>query len=183
MSAGEKNLFALIGDLVKRVVQLNPKLFELDYDHEQETYGSPLLYTYGVVLIDEIDLHLHPKWQRQIVPKLRQLFPEVQFVLTTHSPMVLQEVDGSIINLNNSTVDQPQLLGGWSIEQILQFMGMEEDYGTKYGGLVDDFYASVRDKNVKNAEVLFKEIEGFLPPRSPFKATLNNRLNALKEDW
>ncbi len=183
LSAGEKNLFALIGDLVKRGVQLNPVLFELDYDPEQGTYGNPLLYTYGVVLIDEIDLHLHPKWQRQIVPKLRKLFPQVQFVVTTHSPMVLQEVDGSIINLSNSIVDQPQLLGGWSIEQILQFMGVEEDYGSKYGGLVDDFYASIRDNNIEKAEALFQEIERFLPAISPFKTTLNNRLTALKEDW
>lgn len=183
LSAGEKNLFALIGDLVKRAVQLNPMLFELDYDQEEKTYENPLHYTYGVVLIDEIDLHLHPKWQRQIVPKLRQLFPAVQFVVTTHSPMVLQEVDGSIINLNNTTVDQPLLLGGWSIEQILQFMGVEEEYGSKYGDLVDDFYASVRDSNVEKAERLFKEIERFLPSISPFKTTLNNRLNSLKEDW
>lgn len=182
-SAGEKNLFALIGDLVKRAAQLNPLLFEVGYDPSVGSYSNPLEYTNGIVLIDEIDLHLHPKWQRGIVPKLRQLFPKVQFVVTTHSPLVLQEVDGRIINLNINVTNQPQLLGGWSIEQILQFMGIVETYGSQYDNLVDDFYASIRDENIGEAENIFKELERYLPIKSPFKTTLINRLNSLKDDW
>jgi len=102
LSAGEKNIFALIGDLVKRAIQLNPLLFEVDFDPNIGSYSDPLLYTNGIVLIDEVDLHLHPKWQRKIIPILRDLFPNVQFLVTTHSPFVLQAVPpAQRIRLNN----------------------------------------------------------------------------------
>lgn len=90
LSAGERMVFALIADLTKRAIELNPTLFTIDYDPGIGTYENPLQSTYGIVLIDEIDLHLHPKWQRQIIPILLKTFPLVQFVVTTHSPFVLQ---------------------------------------------------------------------------------------------
>lgn len=106
LSAGEKNLFALIGDLVKRVVQLNPVLFKVDYDPETSTYSNPLHFTPGIVLIDEIDLHLHPRWQRIIIPKLREHFPKVQFIVTTHSPFVLQSISpDSRIRINDGKIE------------------------------------------------------------------------------
>lgn len=74
LSDGEKCLIALIGDLARRLAIANPVL------------RNPLDGE-GVVLIDEIDLHLHPKWQRLVVPKLRTVFPNCQFVISTHSPM------------------------------------------------------------------------------------------------
>jgi predicted ATP-binding protein involved in virulence len=77
---------------VKRAVQLNAVLFKIDVNSSDDTLSNPLQYTPGIVLIDEIDLHLHPRWQRVIIPKLREYFPEIQFVVTTHSPFVLQAV-------------------------------------------------------------------------------------------
>ena len=85
MSSGEKIMFALAADIAKKLMIANPDLL----------YGegeiSPL-HGQGVVLIDEIDLHLHPKWQRLILPKLLHLFPNVQFVVTTHSPFIIQSI-------------------------------------------------------------------------------------------
>lgn len=92
LSAGEKNLFALVGDLVKRALQLNPVLFEIDYDENVGTFSNPLEYTRGIVLIDEADLHLHPNWQREVIPTLQKLFPNIQFLVTTHSPFILQSI-------------------------------------------------------------------------------------------
>ncbi|MEA2018029.1 MAG: AAA family ATPase, partial [Campylobacterota bacterium] len=58
------------------------------------------------VLIDEIDLHLHPKWQRKIVDILTELFPKVQFIATTHSPFIIQSIgENSIIKLNDISSD------------------------------------------------------------------------------
>ena len=51
--------------------------------------GRKLIDNRGIVLVDEIDLHLHPRWQVSLIPKLKQVFPKLQFVATTHSPMVL----------------------------------------------------------------------------------------------
>ncbi|HHQ4394817.1 TPA: AAA family ATPase, partial [Vibrio cholerae] len=75
LSQGEKTLIALVSDIARRLVILNPSL-------ENPLNG------YGIVLIDEIDLHLHPKWQQTIVQKLENTFPNIQFILSTHSPLV-----------------------------------------------------------------------------------------------
>jgi predicted ATP-binding protein involved in virulence len=78
LSQGEKILLSMVGDIALRLVILNPKL-------NQPLSGS------GIVLIDEIDLHLHPRWQRHILKNLHTTFPNCQFIVTTHSPQVLGE--------------------------------------------------------------------------------------------
>ncbi|MCB9846767.1 MAG: AAA family ATPase [Phycisphaeraceae bacterium] len=78
LSAGYKNMLGIILDLVSRVTRLNA---HLGVDAARRTPG--------VVLIDEIDQHLHPRWQRQVLSDLRELFPAVQFIVTTHAPQVL----------------------------------------------------------------------------------------------
>lgn len=79
LSDGEKCLIALVGDLARRMAALNP------------VSANPLEGT-GLVLIDEIDLHLHPKWQDMIVPKLLNVFPNCQFILSTNSSNVINSV-------------------------------------------------------------------------------------------
>jgi predicted ATP-binding protein involved in virulence len=79
LSDGEKCLLALAGDLARRLAIANPSL------------DNPL-HGYGVVLIDEIELHLHPKWQRAIIPNLAKTFPNCQFIITTHSPQVISDL-------------------------------------------------------------------------------------------
>jgi len=79
LSHGEKTLIAMLGDLARRLALANPGL------------KNPLMGT-GVVMIDEIELHLHPSWQRWIIPKFEKIFPNIQFIITTHSPQVLSNV-------------------------------------------------------------------------------------------
>lgn len=78
LSQGEKSLMALVGDIARRLAMMNPDL-------ENPLHGD------GIVLIDEIDLHLHPQWQRGIIRRLRETFPNCQFLLTTHSPLVISD--------------------------------------------------------------------------------------------
>ncbi|CAN0653668.1 putative ATP-dependent endonuclease of the OLD family [Nitratireductor aquimarinus] len=80
LSDGERSVLALILDIAKRLAQANPRL------------DDPLTSAEAVILIDEIDLHLHPQWQRKIVGNLEKTFPNCQFVATTHSPQVIGEV-------------------------------------------------------------------------------------------
>ena len=82
LSDGEKGFIALIGDLARKLSIANP---QRDNPLEGE----------GVVLIDEIDLHLHPQWQKIIVPKLLEVFPNLQFIITTHSPSVLSDISAT----------------------------------------------------------------------------------------
>lgn len=88
LSDGIRNMVALAGDLAHRCVRLNPHL------GEQAARLTP-----GILLIDEVDMHLHPRWQQQVVALLREAFPSMQMILTTHSPHVLSTVDNSSIRL------------------------------------------------------------------------------------
>jgi predicted ATP-binding protein involved in virulence len=81
LSDGQRNMLALAGDIAMRMARLNPQ------------FGADVLKeTPGVVLIDELDLHLHPRWQRHVVEDLRRTFPKIQFITTTHSPQIISEV-------------------------------------------------------------------------------------------
>ncbi len=82
LSDGEKCTLALFGDLARRIAIANPS-------RENPLQGE------GIVLIDEIELHMHPQWQRIVLKNLQSVFPNVQFIVTTHSPQVLGEVDES----------------------------------------------------------------------------------------
>ena len=81
LSDGQKTIMGVVADLVYRCIILNP-YFEEDASKE----------TKGIVLIDELDVHLHPNWQKQIVGMLRTTFPKIQFITTTHSPFIIQSL-------------------------------------------------------------------------------------------
>lgn len=83
LSDGYRNMIGMVADIAYRMATLNPQL-EADVIKQTE----------GIVLIDEIDLHLHPKWQREVVGRLLNTFPKVQFVATTHSPFIIQSLYG-----------------------------------------------------------------------------------------
>jgi predicted ATP-binding protein involved in virulence len=86
LSDGERNMLALVGDLAHRLGLLNPM-------------GANPNDGHGVVLIDEIDLHLHPGWQRTVVASLERTFPNCQFIITTHSPQVIGELAAESVML------------------------------------------------------------------------------------
>jgi predicted ATP-binding protein involved in virulence len=81
LSDGYRNMIGMAADIAYRMAKLNPQL-EADV----------IKQTQGIVLIDEIDLHLHPKWQRQVVGRLLDTFPKVQFVASSHSPFIIQSL-------------------------------------------------------------------------------------------
>ncbi len=81
LSDGYRLMLATIADIALRCVSLNPHLGK-----------AALVETSGIVLIDEIDLHLHPNWQRRVIGDLRRVFPRIQFFLTTHSPFIVQSL-------------------------------------------------------------------------------------------
>ena len=87
LSQGERGILAVMLDLTWRMGHLNSEL------------PDPADEAGAVVLIDEIDLHLHPKWQRQIARKLTETFPRCQFIATTHSPQVIGEVEHDRIQI------------------------------------------------------------------------------------
>lgn len=81
LSDGQRTMLALVGDIAFKAASLNPHLGE-----------RALAETPGIVLIDELDLHLHPRWQRHVIDDLRGVFPRLQFICTTHSPFLIQSL-------------------------------------------------------------------------------------------
>lgn len=117
LSDGERGLLALVFDLTRRLAIANP-----DSD-------DPITEGVALVLIDEIELHLHPKWQRDVMQRLRDIFKACQFVVTTHSPLVLGEVPARCVRflefVNGKVgVTVPTEAYGMDANRILQeFMG------------------------------------------------------------
>jgi predicted ATP-binding protein involved in virulence len=124
LSDGERGLLTILLDLTRRLSQLNPKV------------ENPARDGQAVVLIDELDLHLHPKWQRTAVGNLIKAFPKVQFVATTHSPQILGELAGDQILLLQR--DGPPI-------QARQTFGMDSNWILRY--IMD---SDERDPIVKN---------------------------------
>ena len=158
LSDGEKNLLAMVGDLARRLAIANPEM-------EKPEQGS------GVVLIDEIELHLHPKWQRMVIPALLRTFPNCQFIITTHSPQVLGEVkDGKIYRLANTesgvTAEIVRAYGRDSNRILEDEMGVPKRSQEIKDGL-RDLFRLIDDGNLPKARELqeyLKEEIGFDEP-------------------
>jgi predicted ATP-binding protein involved in virulence len=110
LSDGQRTMLGLFCDLARRAAILNPHFG-----------GEANRNTAGVVLIDELDLHLHPKWQRSIIDALRRTFPKIQFICTTHSPFLIQALrDGQLIRLGDNDDFESVEYHDQSIEDIVE---------------------------------------------------------------
>ncbi|RMO97808.1 ATP binding protein [Pseudomonas syringae pv. philadelphi] len=107
LSQGEKSMMALVGDIARRLAMMNPAL-------ENPLHGN------GIVLIDEVDLHLHPKWQRSLIAQLTTAFPNCQFLLTTHSPLVISDSkDVLVYVMDDGELREQDSLYGLDANQVL----------------------------------------------------------------
>ena len=150
MSDGYKSTISLIADIAYRMSVLNPQLSE-----------DILLKTEGVVLIDEIDLHLHPSWQQRILSDLSKIFPKLQFIVTTHAPAVINTVkSNSLIILDNYIAREPigEIYGKDTNTVIRGIMGASErpEDVTK---MFAQFYDALSDGNIHQAEDALKRLE------------------------
>jgi predicted ATP-binding protein involved in virulence len=134
LSAGQRTMLAMIADIAIKAVTQNNFLVSTNSPPEE---GHPVLArTPGVVLIDELDVHLHPKWQRTVVETLRTLFPSLQFICATHSPFIVQSLrPEELINLEGQSIPN---LGNVGVEEIAQgLMGVDRpDVGERYEEMV-----------------------------------------------
>lgn len=145
LSDGEKCTIALFGDLARRMALANPKR------------DNPLEGT-GVVLIDEVDLHMHTSWQRKVTDVLKETFPNVQFIITTHSPQVLGEIDESI-NLFYMVREDSEIMlkayrsfVGWDANVILEEVMNTSSVNQKIKDLIAEMYDYIQKKEYRKAE-------------------------------
>ena len=151
LSQGEKSLMALVGDIARRLAMMNPGL-------ENPLEGE------GVVLIDEIELHLHPAWQRKIVGLLKQTFPNVQFVLSTHSPLVISdEPDVLVYAIENAEVRQVENLFGEDVNSVLGGTMKTPIRNRKISKRISDVLDLIHDKDIETAKRALQALEQDLP--------------------
>ena len=94
LSAGQRMMVALVADIaIKAVAQNSCFVRENGGGSDDESLPEVLQQTPGLVLIDEVDAHLHPRWQRRVVDDLKGTFPMIQFVCTSHSPFIIQSLE------------------------------------------------------------------------------------------
>ena len=106
LSAGQRMMLSMIGDLAIRCVTQNAQLLPPDeLGAEDKPLPRVLAQTPGVVLIDELDVHLHPHWQRRVASDLKKTFPLIQFICTSHSPQVIGEVKPSEVQFLHKETD------------------------------------------------------------------------------
>lgn len=131
MSDGYKIVTAMVADIASRMAEANP-------------YMEDPLQSGGIVLIDEIDLHLHPKWQRTIVDKLTTTFPNIQFIVSTHSPILLSGAleKAQIMILTVDSITDAHALDyiNYDISQLLlsDLFGIDSTRPTKWTPLITE---------------------------------------------
>lgn len=140
LSQGEKNMVSLIGDIARTLSVMNP--------FEREPLSSS-----AIVLIDEIDLHLHPTWQISIVQNLQNIFPNCQFFITTHSPLVLSNLkEGKIFRVaKGKSLEEDNVPYGQDTNSILRSFMQAPIRDKRISNLVDSFNKYIEDGSLKEA--------------------------------
>jgi len=154
LSDGEKTLIMLVCDIARRLTIANPSL-------KNKLEGE------GVVMIDEIELHLHPKWQRNVLPALQKTFPNIQFIVTTHSPQVLGGVEReSVFILKDFKLQEykPYTKGRDSNSILLDVMGADARDNT-YAKKLDELAKLLDDENKDEAYALLDKLKEDLGAR------------------
>jgi len=148
LSSGEKMMLSLVVDIARRLVIANPSL-------ENKLEGE------GIVLIDEIDLHLHPQWQRKLLPALTHTFPNIQFIVTTHSPQVLSHLPRESVFLleDNKISDREIYTEGRDSNSILQDAFHVPKYEKEYEKELNDIYHLIDKYDGKNAQELLEKLK------------------------
>lgn len=173
LSEGYRNMVALTIDLVRRAYLLNP------------TSKSPLDVS-GVVLIDEIELHLHPRWQQVVLKDLTTLFPNVQFVVTTHSPQVLTTVKGECIRVVSNSYREAEFVnspyGGENSRVMQQILHVNSRPDTEVSEKLKEYFELIESGKgeEESAMTLRKELTRLTEGTEPMLAEADLAIKRVK---
>ncbi|MGR5176873.1 N-6 DNA methylase [Vibrio mediterranei] len=176
LSEGYRNMVALTIDVVRRAYLLNP------------SSKFPLNVS-GVVLIDEIELHLHPRWQQVVLKDLTTLFPNVQFVVTTHSPQVLTTVKGECVRVVSNSFREAEFVrspyGGENSRVMQQILHVNSRPDTEVSAKLKEYFDLIESGKgeEESAMTLRKEITGLTDGTEPMLAEADlaiKRVNWMK---
>ena len=181
VSQGTTSLLGWVGILMQRLYDVYGRNNGLEGRPQTDSKsGIPPRERYALILVDEIDAHMHPSWQRQIVHHLSKLFPNAQFIATTHSPLIVggmlsQQVrrfvrddDGKVVQL---PVDQDWLMG--RADQVLttQLFGMKTTVDPRTEERIDEYKGLLgKTSRTKEEETRFQELRRILRFRIPMSS-------------
>jgi predicted ATP-binding protein involved in virulence len=160
LSDGEKTLLMIVVDIARRLAILNPSITNPSELLEKGT---------GIILIDEIDLHLHPQWQRIVIPSFRKTFPKCQFIVTTHSPQVLSGVNReNVFILEDSEIVEltPHTFGRDSNSILSEVMGVEKR-PVKMQERIDKCFEMIDNDNLEEAKLELQKLSELLGNNDP----------------
>ena len=158
MSDGYKNTLSMIGDIAYRMAVLNPQLGE-----------KILVKTPGIVLIDEVDLHLHPQWQQTILGDLQRIFPKIQFIVTSHAPAVINSVKQEnirILDTQKAFIPSERTYGR-DANSILREVMQVEERPAEVSRKFKAFYDAIDTENLKKAEDILNEVAEIVGENDP----------------
>jgi predicted ATP-binding protein involved in virulence len=169
LSAGQRMMLALIADLAIKAVTQNAFLLPPDeLSPEDEPLPRVLRETPGLVLIDELDVHLHPNWQRRVATDLKETFPSIQFVCTSHSPQVIGEVKPEEVRLlEGGKVTTPTRSFGIDSSRVLEELMGATSRDESVETLVRQLFGSIDKEDFGAARMLLPEVEAQLGPDDP----------------
>lgn len=175
---GYQATLAWVADLAKRMFDEYPDL-------ENPLHGP------AVVLVDEIDLHLHPEWQRKIIKYLSDLFPNTQFIVTAHSPLIIQSAENVNLimlekddNPDGKGINIRQRFGsfqGWTVDEILtELMNLgDRTRSDLYLQLMQDFEDAVLNDDYEKAQNTYNQLDTILSPSSYQRKVLQIQMSSL----
>ena len=153
LSSGYQSVIWMVMDIAYRMAVLNPNL------RSDATRKTP-----GIVLIDELDLHLHPKWQWKIVEALKTTFPQVQFIATTHSPIIVASSKNEhlIMVSQDMNVEYGNSAYGQEVGDVLTYKQGSHDRVKPVADKFDEFYQAIDEERYDEAKrilnVLIEEL-------------------------
>lgn len=171
LSDGYKSTISLVADIAYRMAVLNPQLL-----------GDVCRETEGIILIDEVDLHLHPTWQQRILKDLTEIFPKVQFIVSTHAPAVISTVKSeNIVMLDNGEAWEPSgEIYGKDINTIVSGIMNAPERPADIKELFDDFYHWVDMGQAEKAEQTLDALKARIGNDDSEIAACNVKLKLLK---
>lgn len=176
LSSGFKSCMAIIIGIIKEI--------ELRFTAE-DLYAADFD---GIILIDEIEMHLHPDWQAKITDVLTSMFPLAQFIVTTHSPHVVQNgKPEQIIALEQGDDGQTRVRNqpgkesgyiGWTVDEVLRdVMGMESTLSRDLLKKLQEFYQCVDEGNHERVTALYQHLDTILHPKNVLRKSLKMSLD------
>ena len=150
LSDGYKGMISLVADIAYRMATLNPQL-----GTEVLTKGD------GVVLIDEVDLHLHPAWQQKVIDNLMDIFPKVQFIVSTHAPAIISSVKTDKLRIlsNKEVCMTANQVYGKDVNSVMKEIMGVNDRPDQFVELFEKFYRLLSEKKYDEAGAVLDKLD------------------------